>query len=60
MQTDKSDMTSEEIDLMREELNRLLEENRNLKDKLASKEISADSFERDGDKVRFYTALPHY
>ncbi|XP_070173715.1 uncharacterized protein [Littorina saxatilis] len=50
----------QERDMMRGEINRLLEENRELKKKLASREIVEESFQGDNEKVRFYTGLPSY
>lgn len=43
-----------------DEINRLLEENRNLKRKLAEKEITEEFLQRDDSRVKYYTGLPNY
>ncbi|KAK2883936.1 hypothetical protein Q8A67_017573 [Cirrhinus molitorella] len=40
------------------EINRLLEENRRLKEELARKNMDEDSFKDDDAKVKYYTGLP--
>lgn len=58
-QTD-TDITGGDIDGMQFELNRLLEENRDLKKKLKEKEITLEAFKEDDEKVKFYTGLPSF
>ncbi|XP_053181589.1 uncharacterized protein LOC128364997 [Scomber japonicus] len=43
-----------------DEINRLLEENRNLKRKLAEKEFTEEFLKRDDSRVKYYTGLPNY
>ncbi|XP_053176090.1 uncharacterized protein LOC128359792 [Scomber japonicus] len=43
-----------------DEINRLLEENRNLKRKLAEKEFTEEFLKRDDSRVKYYTELPNY
>lgn len=58
-QTD-TDITRGDIDGVTVEINRLMEENRNLKNKLKKTEIHPETFERDNEKVKYYTGLPSF
>ena len=48
------------VDSMQHEINRLLEENRELTKKLADKELTRGCLEGDDDKVRYYTGLASF
>ena len=48
------------VDSMQHEVNRLLEENRELTKKLADKELTQGCLEGDDDKVRYYTGLASF
>ena len=48
------------VDSMQHEINRLLEENRELTKKLADKELTQGCLEGDDDKVRYYTGLANF
>ena len=48
------------VDSMQHEINRLLEENRELTKKLADKELTQGCLEGDDDKVRYYTGLESF
>ena len=58
-QTDTA-ITGGDIDGLTSELNRLLDENRDLKKQLKEKEITREAFEGDDVKVKFYTGLPSF
>uniref|UniRef100_UPI00358FBA78 uncharacterized protein isoform X2 n=1 Tax=Myxine glutinosa TaxID=7769 RepID=UPI00358FBA78 len=60
MQTESNDLTPKMARMMRDELQRLITENMNLRSQLQDESISPVSFEQDKDKVKFYTGLPSY
>ncbi|KAL8595454.1 hypothetical protein ACOMHN_024153 [Nucella lapillus] len=60
-QSVQTDMTSRHIDRLKEEIDKLRQENINLREKLKKKDMSSpDFFEGDDRKVRYYTGLPSF
>ena len=56
----QTDISGADMDGMQTEINRLLEENRNLKEKLADKGMHASAFEGNKEKVKYYTGLASF
>lgn len=56
----QTDISGADMDGMQTEINRLLEEKRNLKEKLADKGMHASAFEGNKEKVKYYTGLASF
>lgn len=56
----QTDIMGENTEGMQTKINRLMEENRDLRNKLKKREYNPESCANDNEKVKYYTGLPSY